>query len=202
MSEPPPRAVVSEVVEMEQETDFVIYEGVVVPESALLQRERRNPYGSVPGLDDEELADPDELERQVYREEFGQVLALPLRGRGNGFRPELDEDGVEWGAFASVDFERTMPEFDRARHKADKLREELNDVFIMFGIVEERLPKARRQVLKYLEARVIELEHMATDDMLALGKLYLRAIRLQREIRKLKGVSWKKMRKQLAEVLP
>ena len=31
---------------------FVIYEGVVVPESALLRAERKDPYGSVPGLDE------------------------------------------------------------------------------------------------------------------------------------------------------
>ena len=43
------------------EESFIIYEGVVVPESALLNRERKNPYGSVEGLDDEELAEADEL---------------------------------------------------------------------------------------------------------------------------------------------
>ena len=49
---------------MENETNFVSYEGLV-PESETHNRERKNRYGSVPGLDDDELADPDELERQV-----------------------------------------------------------------------------------------------------------------------------------------
>ena len=35
------------------------YQDVVVPESTVLKLERENRYGSVPGLDDEELADPD-----------------------------------------------------------------------------------------------------------------------------------------------
>ena len=39
--------------------------------------ESPNPYGSVPGLDDDELADPQELERLVYIEEWGPILALP-----------------------------------------------------------------------------------------------------------------------------
>ena len=45
---------------MEEEKGFVIYEGVVVPVSALRRVEKRNLYGSVPGLDNDELADPDE----------------------------------------------------------------------------------------------------------------------------------------------
>ena len=43
------------------EESFIIYEGVVLTESVLLKRERKNPYGSVPDLDDEELAEADEL---------------------------------------------------------------------------------------------------------------------------------------------
>ncbi len=170
-----------------------------VPASAWCRR--RNRYGSVPGLDDEELADPDELERQALHEEWGPVLRLPVRGRG-GFRPEIDEDGVEFGAFASVDFKRTMPEFDKARYKADKLREELRDTLILLSIVKRRLPgKAKYLVLKYLRMAVIELEHVADDDMLALAKFYLRARRLRDEIRDLEEASTRKQRAALATVL-
>jgi hypothetical protein len=52
-----------------------------VPVSPLLAEERMNRYGSVPGLDDEELASPEELERQVFMQEWGPVLRLPERGR-------------------------------------------------------------------------------------------------------------------------
>ena len=86
---------------MDNETDLVMVE---VPESALLRRDRGNRYGSVPGLDDSELADPDELERQVLRQEFGPVLALPVKGNGSSIRPVVDEaGGVDWGAFGTVD---------------------------------------------------------------------------------------------------
>ena len=63
---------------MDNETDLVMDERIEVPESVLLRPDRGNRYGSVPGLDDSELADPDELERQVVRGEFGPVLALPV----------------------------------------------------------------------------------------------------------------------------
>ena len=187
---------------MEEETSFVLYEGVVVPESALRRAERRNPYGSVPGLDDEELADSDELERQVMRDEWGPVLALPVRGKRNQLRPAVDESGdLDWGAFATVDFERVEPEFDKMRYKADRLREKLRDVLIMFDTVCRRLPKAKSMVLKYLKMGVIELEHIASEDMRALARLYLRVRRLQKEIRELEEVSWRRQKKQAAEML-
>ena len=143
----------------------------------------------------------EELERQVFLDEWGPVLALPVRG-SKGFRPDfVDNGGVEFNAFATVDFKRTMPEFDKARYKAEKLKEELQNVFIMFSIVQERLPEARQQVLKYLEAGVIELEHLASEDMLALAKSYLRARRLQRQIRALRRGSWRRVQREIVEVL-
>ena len=47
---------------------------------------------------------------------------MPVQGKQGGFRPDVDEDGFIFGAFASVDFERVKPGFDKARYKADKLR--------------------------------------------------------------------------------
>ena len=79
---------------MDNETDLAMEDGVEVPESVLLRRDRGHRYGSVPGLDDSELADPDELERQVFVQEFGPVLALPVKA-GRGFlRPSVDEEGT------------------------------------------------------------------------------------------------------------
>jgi hypothetical protein len=173
----------------EQETSFVIYEGVVVPESALRAAERANRYGSVPGLDDDELADPDELERQIYREEFGPVLALPVRHGTGSFRPELDDSGFAWGAFASVDFERTAPEFDKLRYRIHKLREERRDVLILLSIVRDRMPgRAKYQVLKYLQMGIIDFEHLENDDMRLLARYFLRARRIEEEIRRLEEV--------------
>jgi len=168
---------------MKCEIECVEEEVEDVPVSPLLG-ERKNKYGSVPGLDDEELADPDELERQVMLQEWGPVLALPVRYEPRGVRPAIDEEGqVDWGAFGTVDFSRVRPEFDKVRYKADKLREQLKDVLIMFDIVKERLPrKARSLVLKYLRTGVIDEEDIVNWDMWTLAKLDERARGLQERI--------------------
>ena len=125
---------------MNNESSCVVCQGVEVPESVLLRREQGNKYGSVPGLDDSELADPDELERQVFMQEFGPVLALPVKGR-RAVRPDVDESGnVDWGAFGTVDFDRYSGGFDKVRYKAEKLREQLKDLIIMVSMIKERLP--------------------------------------------------------------
>jgi hypothetical protein len=160
---------------------------IEVPESVLLKRLRPNKYGSVPGLDDSELADPDELERQVLRQEFAPVLALPVKAGRSCIRPNIDEGGrVDWGAFGTVDFDRYSGGFDKARYKADKVREQLKDLLIMFSIVSDRIKaKAKYLVLKYLRMGIIELEHIVDNDMLALARLYLRAERMRKEIAEL-----------------
>jgi hypothetical protein len=178
-------------------------EGVGVPESALLGMEMCNRHGSVEGLPDEELADPAELERMVYQQEWGPVLALPVRGRQGWIQPAVDESGgVDFGAFGTVDFARTMPEFDKARYKADKLKEQLEHPLIMVSIVSERLPgKAKYLVLKYLKMGIIGLEQIVHTDMLALARLYLRVQRLRVEIGRLEGASAARRRTRLARVL-
>jgi len=172
-----------------------------VPVSALLSEDRKNRYGSVPGLDDEELASPEELERQVFLEEWGSILALPTRSRRGWIRPTIEDGHVDWGAFATVDFARTMPEFDKVRYKADMLHEELRDVLIRLSVVKYRLTKAHYQVLKYLRAGVISLEDISDVDLYHIARLYLRARRLQKESSELKDASWDRRRKELAEVL-
>jgi len=169
--------------------------------SPLLAEGRGNPYGSVPGLDDEELADIEELERQVLLQAWGPILALPVRTKRGWIKPTIDDDlGVQIDAFGTVDFERRVPEFDKARYKADRLSEKLRDVLIMLGIVKERLPKAKYRALKYLGRGVIELEHIENPDMLALAKYFLQAKRLQKEITELRKASWKRRQAELAEV--
>ena len=126
---------------MDEKTRMVVDEDVVVPESGLLRRERPSRYGEVAGMDKKELADPEELERQVWRQEFKAVLDLPVEVRRSSIWPEIDESGcLDWGAFGTVDFERTQPTFDKARYKAEKVRERLKDVLIMLSIVKERVP--------------------------------------------------------------
>ena len=167
---------------MDQEK-FIVYEGVEVAESPLLKVERVNRYGSVPGLDDEELADPAELERQVRWEQWGPILLMPPPKNEVRIRPELDEDGYLVGAFASADFERIKPAFDKARYKADKLREELKDEIIKFEMIWERVPrKSAVVILKNVRKGVLDSDEILDFDMWMLARSYLRARRIRREI--------------------
>ena len=176
---------------------FIVYEGVEVPESPLLKIERKSKYGSVPGLDDEELADPDELERQVLWEQWGPILLLPAPKNETRLRPELDEDGYMIGAFASADFDRMKPVSDKARYKADKLREQLKDVLLMFNLVKDRIPgRAKYTILKYLRTGRIELEQIRDVEMWHLGRLYLRARKLQKEMVRLQEYSQRRRQRQ------
>jgi hypothetical protein len=181
---------------MHEQINLVLYEDVVVAESPLLRRERSNKYGSVPGLDDSELANPDELERMVYREELAPVLALPASGNRCSLRPAVDEDGrLDWGAFGTVDFERMDP-FNKVLYKADKLREQLKDLVIRFGIVNERIKsRTKYLVLKYLKMGIIELEQIVNSDMRALARLYLRIQRMRRQITELREASGRRRQK-------
>ena len=189
---------------MQQTSEFEdTYEVVDVPVSAILKPLRKKGYGSVPGLDDEELADPVELEKQVIRDELAPILALPVKGQRSSIRPVIDESfGVDWGAFSTVDFDRYRPELDKARYKAAKLREELKDLSIRIGIVRERLPgKAKYLVFKYLQKGIIELAHIDNMDMLILARLWLRAEGLRQEIYQLEKASWKRSQRQLEQFL-
>ena len=163
-----------------------------VPVSPALKVLRRSGYGSVPGLDDEELADPEELEEQVYKEQFEAILRLPVQPRKGGIRPNIDESGkVDFGAFATVDFDRICPDFDKALYKADKLALELRDQLIMVSIVSSRLPSsAQWQVLKLVRKGLLEVDEIVSEDMRALAVMQLRVERLIRDIQRLKEASW------------
>ena len=89
-----------------------------------------------------------------------------------------------------------------ARYKADKLREQLKDLLIMISIVRDRLPgKAKYLVLKYLKMGIIKPEHIASPDMAALARLYLRARRLQSEIGLLRAASQTRKERRLERFL-
>jgi hypothetical protein len=182
----------------QQDRSRIVYDGVVVPQSPLLKREQAHKYGSIEDLSDEELADPDELERMVYIAEFGPVLQLPGKGGRRAFYGNIDEDGrVDFGAFGTVDFDRQMPEFDKARYRLDKLKEELKNLVMMLQMVNERITgKAKYKVLKYVQMGVLELGDIADHDMYLLAEMYLRAVRLRQQIAKLQKARKQKMLKQ------
>lgn len=175
-----------------------------VPVSAGLKVLRPSRYGTIQGLDEEELADPDELERMVWQQEFGPILALPQRGDKRGFRLNLDEQGrVDFGAFATVDFERTRRySFDKLRYKADRMKEELRFTLAVFAVVNHRIAsKAKYKVLKYLKMGYLELEDIMHPEVRELGRLYLRAIWLRQEIDRLKKASFARKMKRLKPTL-
>ncbi len=179
---------------MNEQTTFETYQSIVVPGPVLLKVEKRDKYGHVPGLDDEELASPEELERAVMRAEWGPVLELPVKHGHGWIQPAVDESGgVDWGAFGTVDFSRTMPAFDKVQYKADKLREQLKDTVLMLEMIRERLPrKPVALVLKYLRMGIIDLEHISNFDAWQLGTLYLRARHLRKQITELEEASWRR----------
>lgn len=174
-----------------------------LPVSAILKPLRNRGYGRVSGLAEEDLADPVELEKQVIRDDWAPILALPVKGQKSDIRPVIDESfGVDWGAFSTVDFDRYRPEFDKARYKAEKLKEELKDLVIRIGIVARRLPgRAKYLVLKYIKMTFIDLDHIDNADMLILAKLWLRADGLRREVYRLKKDSWERSQRQLEQFL-
>ncbi len=155
-----------------------------IPVSAILKVQRPSRYGTITDLDEDELADPDELEHQVFLQEWGPVLALPARRQGRWISPNIDENGhVDFGAFATVDWERMQPEFDKARYKVDKLNDDLFHLYIRMETINARIAgKAKFKVLKYLKLGLLDLDDIGHEDMRTLGKLYLRALRIKEEI--------------------
>ena len=163
--------------------------GVLIPERIPIVPERPSQYGSVPGLDDEELADPDELAKYITKQEWGPILNLPVRGRRGWTRPTFADYGNS-NAFLTVDFERLYGTFDKYRYKADKLREELEFQIIMLSVIIDRVPRrSKYQVLRYLNMGVIDLDHVENPDMHAIGRRYLRCQRLRRQIHRLRQLS-------------
>ena len=158
-------------------------ERIEVPGSAVITISRSRGWGNVPGLEDEELLDEQELERWLEHQEWGPVLALPAKKRSCTLRPSMDEEGrVDWGAFGTVDFERMYGSFDKARYKADILREKLKDVLITLDIVRRRLPPAGYLVLKLVQMGIISSDHVTSEDVRAVLRLRRQVQRLRDEI--------------------
>ena len=174
-----------------------------MPVSPVLTPIRESGYGHVEGVPDEELLTSAELERWVYLEEFGPILALPRPKQACFFRPNGfgDNGKPDWGAFGTVDFDRYSGGFNKRLYKVDKLKERLKDKSIVFEIVSERIQGVEKYaVLRRLRAGIIELEHIQDEDMVALAQVYLQICRLTGEIIDLRKKAWAK-RKPIREVV-
>ncbi len=187
---------------MKQKTKFEIYEGIEVPVSPLLKIQRSSRYGSIADLDDEDLIEPAEVERVYLREVFAPVLALPVKTKKGWIKPDIDEDGtVECGAFATVDFDRYR-EFDKARYKADKLKEEIFHERLMIELVSSHIKTtAKYKVIRSVLKGILDVDDIVDDQMSCLARRYLRMRRLQREIAELQERSNKRHREQTEKVL-
>ena len=187
---------------MEQDESFEIYEGIIVPVSPLLKRERSSRYGSISDLDDEELIEPAEIDRVFLREAFAPILALPVKGRKGGIKPNIDEDGtVDWGAFGTVDFDKYV-EFDKLRYKADKLSEELRNEILMMEMISGHIKnKEKYAIIERVYKGTLDLGEIADLETYCLAQRYLRAKRLQREIGELEEKSRKKQEEKVRKIL-
>jgi hypothetical protein len=170
-----------------EEASSEIHDGIFVPEPALLKRERVNRYGTIPDLPEEELADPDELERVVYKEMWWPILRLPQQRWECPIRPNMDEDGrIDWGAFGTVDFDSYRPQCDKLRYKVEKLREKLKDLVVMLKIVSARIPgRAKMKILRLVGAGTLDIGNIADNQMYFLAEMYLRASRMRQQIDRL-----------------
>ncbi|MFA6424670.1 MAG: hypothetical protein WCW64_00625 [Phycisphaerae bacterium] len=171
--------------------NFIVYGGVEVAPSAVLRRlHTSREYGSIPDLEDSELASPDELERQAIKAELAPVLCLPAKNRNRHCSASDYSDEIGFDAFGTVDFDRGQPEFNKARYKADKLREQIKDLLITIYIIKDRIPgKAKYKILKLVRMGVIEIDDIEDWDTWQLAKLYMRAIDLRKQIAELQEAS-------------
>jgi hypothetical protein len=164
--------------------DHEICDGIFVPASALRQEQQRTRYGTLADLPDEELANPDELERVVYKEMWWPILRLPQQRWECPIRPNMDEDGhVDWGAFGTVDFESYRPQSSKLRYKAEQMKEQLKDRVNLLRMISERIPgTAKYKILRLVKKGRLDTDDISDWDMWQLAVGYVRAWRLHREI--------------------
>lgn len=155
-----------------------------IPAPAVIKVQREDRYGHVPGLEDEELADVAELERQVFIAEWGPILCIPWEPGETVIRPTVDQEGrLDWGAFGTVDFHRLRPRFNWAHREADKLQQELRNELMMMSMVQERLSLQERvEVIKAIQLGVYDPNQFHGEKRFY-ARRYLRARGIRRKIR-------------------
>ena len=156
---------------------------IEVCEVTTLRVRRPSRYGSALGLQDEPPADPNELERVAYLADWFPILRIPIRSFIR-IRPALDEFGkLDWGPFATVDFERLHGEFDTAQYKVGRLKRELRDKVIMLECVAERVPVAAQvRIMEGLRTGTLDLDDIENMDEWFFGRRYLQIRRLRAQL--------------------
>ena len=182
--------------------NFEVYDGVEIAPPAILRRLRTNKYGSIADLPDDELASPDELEQAYYQELFGQVFHIS-KPKPVSHNPAWDcYTDIDFNAFASVDFDRMKPEFDKAKYKADRLKEQLKDLAIVISIINGRIKgKAKYKILRYARTGIIDTDDIGNWDIWQLAKLYLKALGLRKQVIELQEISRQRKERQFQKWL-
>lgn len=161
------------------------------PRFALVRVERDHGYGSVPGLEDEELADPAELERQAMLADWGPILALPVKPVQSRIRPTYNQEGnPDWGAFGTRDYELMygpVNYVNKPRYKAEKLDEEVRNAVSMLGMISARLPAETVNALQAkLRDNSLDPDSLDNADEFGFARWYTRIKRLRTEVRELR----------------
>ncbi len=176
---------------------FYIEDGAEVTAPAWVKPDNR--YGTIADLPEDELADPDELERVAYKEMWWPILRLPQQRWECPIRTNMDEDGrVNWGAFGTVDFDSYRPQLDKLRYATFKLREKLKDMVFTLTQMSARIPgKTKFKILKLVRTGRLDIADIVDNEMYFLAEKYLQAWHLRERIERLQ----KKQRKQQEERL-
>ena len=177
----------------------LIVDGIVVPAAALRREQRRTRYGTLADLPDEELADPDELERVIYKEMWWPILRLPQQRWEPAIRPNIGEDGrVDWGAFGTVDFDSYRPQSSRLLYKAEQMKEQLKDRVNLLRMIADRIPgTAKYKILSLVRKGVLDPDDIQDWDMWQLAVGYRRAWRLREQIEQMLAKSRKQQEQRL-----
>jgi hypothetical protein len=181
---------VDDIEQTQDEETFCIEDGVELTPSPVLKPLRKKGYGSIPDLPAEDMVSPEEIERVYHREQWGPVLLLP-RPKKADFNPAWDCDSeLGFNAFATVDFDRMQPGFDKARYKRDKLREQVKDLMIKMKIVSERIQGIRKyKILRLVAKGVLDADDIELWDLWQVATMLRRALRIRREIDRLEEYS-------------
>lgn len=179
-----------------------VCDGIFVPASALRQEQRRTKYGTLADLPDEELADPDELERVVYKQMWWPILRLPQQRWECPVRPNMDEDGrLDWGAFGTVDFDSYRPQHSKMRYKIEQLKERLKDLSGLLRLASDRIPgRTKYKIMGLVRTGVLDIGDIKDNAMYFLVESYLYAYRLRQRIEKLQAKSRKEQEAKVQEL--
>jgi hypothetical protein len=143
--------------------------------------------GTLKDLAEDELISQCEIERQIVKAGLGPVLLLPVKNRKNGYHRAWDySEEIGFNAFGTVDFDRYRPEFDKARYKAGKLREQLRDLVIIIRIVHDRITGTAKhhlpKMLSLAKRNIIDPDDIEHWDSWQFVKMFMRALRIKKEI--------------------